>query len=339
MADGDVTIWGIHAGQTGDADALFLTKGYIALGWDDMGNLSKLSPTREAFKEKAAQVYPHWKPGKIITSASQLYRFVHELKEGDIVVYPSKRDRHVHIGQVGGSYKHDPTAEKTYPNLRPVQWLKSLPRTHFSQGALYEIGSALSLFQVKTYADEFLAVLEGEATALPPPEKDETVALVAREIEETTKDFIIKKLDQEFKGHAFMHLVAHLLNTMGYRTRVSPEGPDSGVDILAHKDELGLEPPIIKVQVKSSQGNIGGPDVKSFFANVGNGEHGLFITLGTFSKQAKSFAEGKPNLRLLDGEELVALIGNHYEQFDPRYKTQLPLRRVYIPHTVEEPEE
>lgn len=338
MAEGEVTIWGIHAGQTGDADALFLTEERVALGWDEMGDLTKLAPTRDAFKERAAQVYPHWKPGKVITSASQLYRFVHEMKEGDIVVYPSKRDRHVHIGRISRDYEYDPTAHKTYPNLRPVRWLQSYPRTHFSQGALYEIGSALSLFQVKTYADEFLAALKGEDLR-PVEEKDETVALVAQEIEETTRDFIIKKLDQEFKGHAFTHLVAHLLNTMGYRTRVSPEGPDSGVDIVAHKDELGLEPPIIKVQVKSSQGSIGGPDVKSFFANVGNGEHGLFVTLGTFSKQAKSFAEGKTNLRLLDGEELVGLISSHYEQFDPRYKTQLPLRRVYIPEIVEEVEE
>lgn len=40
---------------------------------------------------------------------------------------------------------------------------------------------------------------------------------------------------------------------MEYRTRVSPEGPDGGVDIIAHKDELGFEPPIIKVQVKSTE--------------------------------------------------------------------------------------
>jgi hypothetical protein len=30
------------------------------------------------------------------------------------------------------------------------------------------------------------------------------------------------------------------LNTMDYGTRVSAEGPDGGIDIIAHKDELGL---------------------------------------------------------------------------------------------------
>ncbi|MBP7507781.1 MAG: restriction endonuclease [Prolixibacteraceae bacterium] len=43
---------------------------------------------------------------------------------------------------------------------------------------------------------------------------------------------------------------------LGYRTRVTPEGPDGGVGIIAYKDELGLEPPIIKVQVKSNDSDI-----------------------------------------------------------------------------------
>jgi len=58
---------------------------------------------------------------------------------------------------------------------------------------------------------------------------------------------------------------------------------------------------------------------------------GLFITLGTFTNQAKSFAKSKSNLRLVDGNELVGLVLQHYEQFDSRYKGILSLKRVYIP--------
>lgn len=35
-------IWGIHAGKTGDAASLFLSKNRIALGWHSTGNLSDL---------------------------------------------------------------------------------------------------------------------------------------------------------------------------------------------------------------------------------------------------------------------------------------------------------
>jgi len=137
------------------------------------------------------------------------------------------------------------------------------------------------------------------------------------------------------KGHPFAHFVAHLLGAMGYRTKVSEEGPDSGIDILAHKDELGFEPPIIKVQVKSSEGSVGDAVVSALYGNVSQGEFGLLVTLGTFTNQARNFARSKSNLRLIDGVELVNLVLQHYEQFDSRYKGLLPLRKVYIPEELE----
>jgi restriction system protein len=338
MSTNEATIWGIHGGQSGDADSLFLQKSCVAIGWQKMGDIGKLKPSREAFKAKVEEVFSPEKPGVVPNWAGQMFRFVHEMKEGDIVVYPSKRDRHIHIGQVTGSYRYDPKQEAGYPHVRSVKWLRSVPRTNFTQGALYEIGSALSLFQIKNYADEFRSAIEGK-TALLPAKKDETVALVAEDIEETTRDFILKQLAQELKGHGFADFVAHLLGAMGYRTRVSPEGPDGGIDIIAHKDELGFEPPMVKVQVKSTEGSIGDPVVSALYGKVAANEYGLLVTLGTITPPAKTFARNKSNLRLIDGNELVDLVLQHYDQFDSRYKGLLPLKRVYVPEALEEVEE
>jgi restriction system protein len=328
------TVWGIHAGQTGDADSLFKKQNVIALGWPKMGDLSNLLKDREAFKNRLAEVYPETKPGALPVNTGQLFRFVHEMQVGDYVVYPSKQERKVYIGRVESAYSYQPTPEPTYPHHRSVKWLKNLPRTQFTQGALYEIGSAMSFFQIRNYADEFVAVIEGKV-APPPVSKDETVGLVAEEIEQTTRDFILKRLTEELKGHPFTHFIAHLLSRMGYRTRVSPEGPDGGIDIIAHKDELGFEPPIIKVQVKSGEGSVGEPVVSALNGKLGQGDYGLMITLGTYTKQARNFTLGKSNIRLIDGEELVDLILEHYDQFDTRYKGLLPLRRVFVPEPIE----
>ena len=338
MATKDVTVWGIHAGKTGDAHTLFLKKGFVAIGWTKAGDFSALKHSREAFKAKVAEAYPDAKPGAIPNWAGQWFRFVHEMKVGDLIVYPSKADRQVHIGRVAGEYQYSPGIDASYPNLRSVTWLCHLPRTKFSQGALYELGSAMSFFQVKTYSDEFTTALEGK-TVPTPVEHDETIAVVAADIEQTTHDFVLKRLAQEFKGHPLAEFVAHLLSTMGYRTRQSPPGPDQGVDIIAHKDELGFEPPIIKVQVKSSEGSVGDPVVSALYGKLGQGEYALLVTLGTFTPQAQSFAKSKSNLRLIDGDELVDLILQHYEEFDSRYKGLLPLKRVYVPAPLEEPEE
>lgn len=294
--------WGIHGGNTGDADSIFLTKNRIALGWSKTGDLSVLAGDREALKARIAEVYPDKKPAAVANNAGQRFRFVHEMKRGDLVAYPSKHDRRIHLGRVDGEYTYDPSMEPSYPHVREVKRLRTVPRTDFTQGAL------------------------SRKRLIAEP-------ISSEDIEETPRDFVLKRLAQELKGHPFADFIAHLLNTMGYRTRVSPEGADGGIDIVAHKDELGFEPPIIKVQVKSSEGSIGDPAVSALYGKVGDREFGLLVTLGTFTAQAKGFARSKSNLRLIDGDDLVQLIFQHYDQLDSRYKGLLPLRRVFVPET------
>lgn len=329
------TLWGIHGGKTGDADSLFLKHGAVALGWPQVGDLSALPDDREAFKALIATTYPEKTPTQVANNAGQLYRFVHEMAVGDLVAYPSKRDRHIHVGRVTGPYRHASKPEPGYTHHRPVEWLGDFPRTRFSQGALYEIGSALSFFQIKNYADEYDAALAG-TTVGPAADAPDEVAREAGEIEQSTRDFVAKRLARELKGHPFAEFVGHLLNVMGYRTRVSPPGPDHGIDIVAYKDALGLEPPIIKVQVKSEEGGISRPEVSQLYGMVEAGEYGLFVTLGGFKGTAVEFARSKANLRIMDGEEVVSLVLRHYDALDPRYKGLLPLRKVYVPEPLEE---
>jgi len=334
MKQREEALWGIHAGRTGDADTLFLKEGCIAIGWDELGDLSLLPADRDAFRRRYVQTYPDAKPGAIATVSGIPFRFLHEMKEGDLVAYPSKQDKQIHIGRVTGGYQFASAEAHRYRHRRAVRWLKHLPRLTFSQGALYEIGSALSLFQIRNYADEFRAVLDGEVLAASIRE-DTTVAAVAKDIDDTTRDFVLKRLSQELKGVPFEGFVAHLLECMGYHARLTRKNEPS-VDVIAHKDHLGIEPPIIKVQVKSGDGTSSHKDVSALYGQLSTGEYGLFVTLGTFSPASRDFEQSKANLRLIDGDELVGLIFAHYEQFDSRHKGMLPLRRVYVPQVLEE---
>ena len=331
----ETVMWGIHAGKTGHADMLFKGKKVVALGWDGTPDLSSLPNDRDAFKTVYRQAFPDAGEGNVTASASQLYRFVHEIKVGDLVAYPSKIDKQVHLGRVTGPYSFASSAPGGYCHQRSVTWLKSAPRTRYSQGALYELGSALSFFQVKNYLEEHQALLTDETPVVEPASKDETVALVVSEIRQSTRDFVLKKLTRELKGHPFTHFVAHLLETMGYHTRIAPPGPDGGIDVVASRDELGFEPPIIKVQVKAGEGSVGNATVASLYGNIGNGEFGLFVTLGTFTKAALAFARDKGNLRLIDSEELIDLALERYDQLDAKYKGLLPMQRVFIPESVD----
>ena len=315
-------IWGIHTQD----DYLFLRNNVIAVGWKEMGDLSLLMPNREAYVEKYISVYPDAKKGNVSTSAGMIYRFVNEMQIGDYVVFPSKSDRMINIGVIEGDYQYSPSAIE-YPQQRRIKWIKHLPRTVFSQGALYEIGSFLSLFSVKNYADEFLTALDKDFNKESLSE-DISVGATADEIIESTKDFILKELSRQLKGYDLEEFVADLLRAMGYRTTVSPHGGDSGIDITAYKDEL---PPRILIQVKSQDGDIRESTIQSLKGAMREGDYGLFVTLSNYTKNAKKYLESTPIIRGINGTELVELILLYYDKLSKRYQNIIPLQMVYIP--------
>jgi restriction system protein len=316
----------------------------VSLGWPDMGDIFALPNNREAFKERLAQTHPNTKAGAIPVDAGTLYKFVHEIGEGDFIVYPSKHNRLVNIGKVTGKKWHSSSGfpwSGDLPNHVEVSWLGHFPRSDFSQSALNEIGSFITLFRVRQHANEFLAkvgaiatpnsrLLE-EETAVPDDVASQTTSQLA---EENTEDFIIRRIHTGLSGFEFEHFTAHLMECMGYTARVSEKTGDGGVDVIAHTDQLGFQPPIIKIQCKRQTSQIGEPEVSQLLGTLGEGEYALFLTLGSYTRQARVRERNTPRLRLLDGEELVQLILQHYPKMSPRYRTMIPLKQIYVPDLI-----
>ena len=320
----EIRVWGIHTLD----DNLFLKENVIAIGWEEIGDLNKIAPDREAFKKKYIETFPNDKKMKVATSAGMLYRFALEVQIGDYIVFPSKINREINIGTIESDYIYNPD-EEVYVQQRKVKWLKHLPRTVFSQGSLYEIGSAMSFFSVKNYADEFLAALDkGFKSATSQDEEDETVGATSEDIIESTKVFILKELSRQLKGYELEAFVADLLRAMGYRAIVSPQGGDSGIDITAYKDEL---PPRILVQVKSQDGDIKETTIQSLKGAMREGDYGLFVTLSNYTKKAQKYLDSTPIIRGINGKELVELILKYYDNLSEKYRKMIPLKMVYIP--------
>lgn len=324
MLNEEKKVWGIHTKN----DSLFLNENIIAIGWKEMGDLSLIGESRDSFKEKYIKTYPEVKKGGIANGVGMLYRFCYEVQIGDYIVYPSKTNREINIGVVEGDYVYDPS-QIEYVQTRKVKWLKHFPRMAFSQGALYEIGSAMTFFSVKNYADEFLSALDKDfKKTVSSDYEDESIGATAEDIIESTKDFILKELSRQLKGYDLENFVADLLRTMGYRTVVSPHGGDSGIDITAYKDEL---PPRILVQVKSQDGDIKESTIQSLKGAMREGDYGLFVTLSNYTKNAKLYLNNTPIIRGINGTELVELVLKYYSELSEKYQKMIPLKRVYIP--------
>jgi len=147
----DHTMWGIHNDQ---ADIDPVADGAVRIGWDDTGDLSQLSASRDAFKQRLAETMPAVEQKSIPGSAGTLYRFVHEIKVGDVIVSPNRNKRTLNIGRVNGAYQFQPEAD-IHRHWRPVEWLAvDVPRDELSEAAQNEISSLITLFKINTGREE-----------------------------------------------------------------------------------------------------------------------------------------------------------------------------------------
>ena len=124
-----------------------------------------------------------------------------------------------------------------------------------------------------SHANEFLAYVHGgELPAGAIPAHKDEVELAedepsAERVDTYSRDFVISVLRQ-MDPFRFEHFVAGLHTAMGYRASPTVAVGDGGVDVIASRDPLNLEPPIIKVQCKRMITTIGGPDIQKLVGRL-----------------------------------------------------------------------
>jgi restriction system protein len=154
-------MWGIRAGKGGEAHDLFLEEGIIALADADLGNLAELKATREAFYVAYRKANPEDTSSGSAGIGGKFFRFTHEVRVGDFILYPALVDKTVYVGTVASDYAFDEASP--FPHRRCVQWKFLIPKIEFSQAAVYEIGAARTFFEFKKNATELLARIGDKA--------------------------------------------------------------------------------------------------------------------------------------------------------------------------------
>lgn len=332
-------VWGLHNDVLSTE---LIEDSFVSIGWDATGDLSLIPGGREELKKMLLQLVPEKNHKSIPVWAGILLRFRDEIEVGDVIVAPYKPDSTINIGIVRSGYKYD-AAAATHRHRRRIEWKKiGLSRTIFTQPALYEIGSAITLFKVSKNTHEFLAALNTksedvekvtavvERAAATTEVDDASDEPRASRIERHTRDFILEVLQDRIDHRQFEEFTADLLRTLGYQARVTAYSQDGGIDVIAHKDPLGVEPPLIKIQCKHRTSTIGAPEVQQLIGTQGTGELAVFVTLGSYSRDALALERQRPGMRLITGEDIVSLILEHYADLPERWRSLMPLTPLLV---------
>lgn len=321
-------VWVVRAGVNNEIASDVKRASVVAVGWDAMGDLTRLS-IRDDFKNCYRSKYPDDNEARVGIGAGQVYNFVQQIQKGDFVLTPVAVSREVFIGEIIGDYLFDAQAiSKHYPNIRKVKWLKKVSRDNLSVPFRNTLGGLSTVFRADGFLEEVKALLVGKEPPLPEGEGLEVdfAADVQAKASEMISDLLSRLAPYDFQD-----LVAGLLKAMGFKTRVSSPGRDLGVDIIAFPDAFGFELPRIKVQVKHRKAQATAPDVRALAGTLRENENGLFVSTGGFTSEALHEQGRHTNITLVDREQFVSLLLEHYEKLEPQYQALVQLRKVYIP--------
>lgn len=327
-----MSLWLVRAGGHGEQEQIAIEENVITIGWNEFSDFSNIR-RKEDLTEIYRKEYPEASKNKAGNEIGQIWRFIHDIKKGDLVALPLKTESSITLGEVVGDYEYKELSNNV-KHIRRVKWLKTLPRSAFDQDLLYSFGAFMTVCKIQRNdaKERVLKLLHGNAKQI---EREETVEELQEEsidIGEYSQDQIVKFIEAKFKGHGLARLVDAILKAQGYITKVSSSGKDGGVDILAAPGPLGFEKPRICIQVKSSNTP---SDVKVLRELQGvmskvRADQGLFVSWGGFNSEAKKEAKDAFfTMRLWDQGNILQEIFKYYEQFDNELKAELPLKRIW----------
>jgi len=309
----------------------FFDNNYIAIGWDlgDLSSIKSISEIRTLMEKR----YPDHNKQKIGLNAGQVNKFLLEMKVNDYVLTYNSTERKYSLGKIESCYKYNENYH--YKNIRNVIWVETFSRDILTNTSKYSLGSLSTVFEIneevrREIIDKIIKKASSQNTTITQRQKDDDLDNIKEDYEEKSKEFIKDKIS-ELDWEKMQDLVAAIIRSLGFKTKISKAGPDRGKDIFASPDGLGLNDPRILIEVKHRNGQMGSQEIRSFITAVGTGK-GIYVSTGGFSKEAKYEAERAVNpITLIDFDYLVDLIIANYDNFDLDGRSIIPLKKLYWP--------
>ena len=260
-----VNSWVIRLGDGGEYAEICRAKGYVAIGWNELSDLTWLKNALETEGlEKLRKLYEK-KWGKeqndrqISIGCGQVYRFVREIKVDDYILSPTTK-RTILIGIVVGDYYFEKKKDDCdYRQRRKIRWLKEILRDNMSKSLRNSLGGHVAVYKLTGHNEEIKALLEGKELIRPisrkfrEKEKEEHRTgppinfrgLVYAPINEQGVIFLFSKLSEDLNiqieeiQQGFPDAIGKVKTNKGYVTRtIEFEFKSSNYDHLPEKCDI-----------------------------------------------------------------------------------------------------
>ena len=286
-----MTVWVVRGGRRGEFEETFLSEGLVGIGFGLHQSVTEFD-SPDVLREHLIQ------DGRTGRAANQLWTFVHEIKDGDMVLLPRKRVAGtVAVGGVSGGYKYRPNSLP--PHVRSVIWITTeISRADCEQDIQGYLVRRPTVIKTEASNAELRidAVVSGrvdgvavnDPTSWSPVHFDNDESIIDLEEEISTR--IITRIRQRFFGTRLEYLVGSILRASGYHAIETRQGPDGGIDVVAGQGDMGFGHPRLCVQAKSGRSAVDIADYNRLQGNIGSygADHGLLVSLGDYTRAVRN---------------------------------------------------
>lgn len=344
--------WVIRAGAHGEHEQWNIDHGRATVGWPEVGDIATCSSKSEVH-DLLARTFPGDPDKRVANFASQLWALRDSISAGDLIILPSKiRRGYIWFGRATGRYGYDPSnPDPERRKFIPVDWLpEPISRSSIKADLLNSLNASQTVFSPSR--NDAARRLEAiAATGIDPRLQDKqdaveplpTAAAQTMEDEDVTDPAPTPTLDsivdrvrahvtENFREHDLTWLVADILSAYGFQCEVSPPGPDGGVDILAGMGPLGMDSPMIVVEVKSQSKPIDSKVVRGLHSarQQHSADQALLVAWGGLTGPARREFRTDRAFRVWDGDALLDALFSTYERLPSETKAKIPLKRAWL---------
>jgi restriction system protein len=301
----------------------FLKGNYVAIGWLSETNLSNIKNREELYPIYKVE-HPNDTSNVVIgQQVGQIARFLLEIKSGDYVITPSSDTDYIYYGVVEDDPSYffsDGFDGCPFLHRRKIKWNKTpIQRSAFSVPFQNTIRSSLTVFYISHKKNFFETI--GMKELIPAKDLNSEYDYYT-----TVLNKILELDDKEFEI-----LITHLLTALGFEgSEHQGRVGDGGVDATGELNVSNLAKVKVFVQAKRYKlgVKINANTVKALRQSIPFGGQGAFIATCDFQNAAKEVAleTGFPRIGLINGNQLVDILVEHWEDIPIEFKDKLNLK-------------
>lgn len=295
-----------------------LSADQIIIGWAEAGGLLDPSLSWEQFRENLRKAYYSDEPTlrKAGAAAGHMWRFIRDMKPGDLVVVPYGAD--FFVAEITSPATYAPSkVEEDSAYRRSVRWLndkKPIPR-HVARSALISrMKTQGTCADATDLVGEIRDCLSLASRGESPTFQTDLQARLVREV-------LAELRSGRIENFGFERLIQTVLRGLGAgEVRIVPRSEDKGADLVAVFRVAGAFQQRVAVQAKHWQPEppVGRDVVEQLIRGIEAeaANLGMVITSGTISDEAfqaaeQYFEDKGIRIELVDGEQFAKLIVEH----------------------------